>query len=164
MADLTYSAKATERKNSTGIVPGKGEASSVKLLVSATTEVAVVTAAGYTIKVGRIPSNARLLPTGMIYNDDLATAGSPTIDLGLGPVNGNITADPDAIHNGIAASTATTTTTVMADPANAGKYAWQFVNGQSTDPGGELDVYVTIADAATTQAGTLTVALYGYFD
>lgn len=164
MADLTYSATATERKAAEGLVPGKGDAQNVKALICSTTELAVVTAAGYTVKVGRIPSNARLLPTGLIYNDDLASTGSPTLDLGLASVDSNITSDPDAINNGIALSSATTTTTVMADAANAGKYAWEFVNGQTTDPGGELDVYFTVADAATTASGTVTVELYGYFD
>ncbi len=164
MADLTYSATATERAGSQGLSPGKGEGSSIKKLVCSTTELAVVTAAGYTVKVGRIPSNARILPTGLIYNDDLATTGSPTLDIGLASVDSNITSDPDAINNGIALSSATTTTTVMADAANAGKRAWEFVNGQTTDPGGELDVYLTVADAATTAVGTVTVELYGYFD
>ena len=80
MADLTYNALATERAAAQGLVAGKGEGQSVKRLVCSTTELAVVTAAGFTVKVGRIASNARLLPTGLIFNDDLATTGSPTLD------------------------------------------------------------------------------------
>jgi hypothetical protein len=38
------------------------------------------------------------------------------------------------------------------------------VNGQTADPGGLLDVYVTVKDAATTATGTVTVELYGYID
>lgn len=165
MADLTYSnTSITERKSASGLVPGKGDGQTVKAIICSTIEVPVVTAAGYTIKLGRIQSNTRILPTGLIYNDDLATTGSPTLDIGLASVDSNITSDPDAINNGLALSSATTTTTVMADAINAGKRAWEFVNGQTTDPGGELDVYATVADAATTTAGTLTVELYGYFD
>lgn len=163
MADITYTNDATERKSNAKLVPGKGEGASVKALVCSTLELAA-SASGVTVFLGRIPSNARILPTGLIYNDDLATSGSPTLDLGLGSVDSNITSDPDAINNGIALSSATTTTTIMADATNAGKQAWEFVNGQTTDPGGQLDVYATVKDAATTATGTVTVELYGYFD
>lgn len=163
MADITYTNRATERRPQTGVIPGKGDAHSVKMLCCATIELAA-SASGTTVKLGRIPSSARILPTGLIYNDDLATSGSPTLDLGLASVDANITSDPDAINNGIALSAATTTTTIMADPANAGKRAWEFVNGQTTDPKGELDLYASVKDAATTATGTITVEIYGYLD
>lgn len=163
MADLTYSKRATERRNSTGLSPGKGDSHSVKVLVSSTIELAAG-AANRTIFLGRIPTTARILPQGFIYNDDLATTGSPTLDIGLASVDANVTSDADAIANGIALSSATTTTTVITDPANVGKQAWQFVSGVSTDPGGELDVYASVVDASTTQTGTITVELLGYFD
>lgn len=163
MADLTYTNKATERRASPGVTPGKGDAHSVKLLVCATIELAA-SASGTTVKLGRIPSNARILAQGFIYNDDLATSGSPTLDIGLASVDSNVTSDPDAINNGIALSSATTTTTVLADPANAGLPAWDLVAGVTSDPGGELDVYGSVKDAATTATGTVTVELYGYLD
>lgn len=163
MADITYTNEATERKASDKLVPGKGDAQTIKALVCSTIELAA-SASGTTVFLGRIPSNARILPTGLIYNDDLATSGSPTLDVGLGSVDSNITSDPDALNNGLALSTATTTTTVLADAANAGKRAWEFVSGQATDPGGSLDVYATVKDAATNAAGSIAVELYGYFD
>ena len=163
MADLTYTNDATERKVANKIAPGKCDGQTVKALVCSTIELGA-SASGVTVFLGRAPSNARLLPTGLIYNDDLATSGSPTLDIGVGSVDSNVTSDPDAINNGLALSAATTTTTIMADPANAGKQLWEFVSGQTTDPGGLLDVYGSVKDAATTAAGTLTVELYGYFD
>jgi len=163
MADLSFTNDATQRKAGTNLIPGKGDGQTVKALICSTIELAA-SASGVTVKLGRIPSNARILPTGLIYNDDLATSGSPTLDLGLASVNSNVTSDPDAINNGLALSAATTTTTVMADAANAGKLAWEFVSGQSTDPGGSLDVYASIKDAATNATGTVSVELYGYFD
>lgn len=163
MADLTYTNDATERKAAEKLAPGKGDAQNVKALVCSTIELAA-SASGTTVFLGRIPTTARILPTGLIYNDDLATSGSPTLDLGLASVDSNITSDPDAINNGIALSSATTTTTIFADPTNAGKRAWELVNGQTSDPGGLLDVYASVVDAATTATGTVTVELYGYFD
>lgn len=163
MADLTYTNKATERRDSPGVIPGKGDAFNVKSLVCATIELAA-SASGATVKVGTIPATARILPTGLIYNDDLATSGLPTLDIGLGSVDSNVTSDPDAINNGLALSAATTTTTILADPANAGKQAWELVAGQTTNPGGELDVYLSVKDAATTATGTVTVEIYGVID
>ena len=163
MVDLTYTNLATERQAAQGLVAGKGEGQSVKKLICSTIEL-VASSSGATVKLGRIASNARILPTGLIANDDLATSGSPTLDLGLGSVDSNITSDPDAIHNGIVLSSATNTTTIMADAANAGKRAWEFVNGQTEDPGGELDVFATVKDASTTATGTVTVEIYGYLD
>ena len=163
MADITYTNRATERRSAGFQIPGKGDAHSVKVLASATVELAA-SATGSTIFFGRVPTTARLLPQGFIYNDDLATTGSPTLDIGLASVDANITSDPDAINNGIALSSATTTTTVVADPTNAGKQMWQYVSGQSTDPGGELDIYGSVVDASTTQTGTVTVELLGYLD
>lgn len=163
MADLTYTNRATERRSTTFQIPGPGDAHNVKVLASATIELAS-SASGTTVFLGRVPTTARLLPQGFIYNDDLATTGSPTLDIGLASVGSNITSDPDAINNGIALSSATTTTTVVADPTNAGKQMWQYVNGQTTDPGGELDIYGSVADASTTTTGTITVCLLGYLD
>lgn len=163
MADLTYTNLATERQAAQGLVAGKGDGPNVKKLICSTIELAA-SASGVTVKLGTIPSNARILPTGLIANDDLATSGSPTLDLGLGSIDSNITSDPDAINNGIALSAATSTTTVMADVADAGKRAWEFVSGQTEDPGGNLDVFASVKDAATTDAGTVTVELYGYID
>ena len=120
MADITYSKRATEKRSTTFQTPGPGDAHNVKVLASATIELAA-SASGTTVFLGRVPTTARLLPQGFIYNDDLATSGSPTLDIGIGSVDANVTSDPDAINNGIALSTATTTTTVFADPANAGK-------------------------------------------
>ena len=163
MADITYTNRATERRSTTFQVPGPGDAHGLKVLCNATVELAG-SATGTTIFFGRIPSNARILPQGFIYNDDLATTGSPTLDIGLASVDSNVTSDPDAINNGIALSSATTTTTVLADPANAGLPAWDLVNGVTSDPGGELDIYGTVADASTTQTGTVTACILGYLD
>jgi len=163
MADLTYTNEATQRTDSSGTIPGPGNANSVQKLICASVELAA-SASGVTVRLGTIPSNARILPTGLVYNDDLATSGSPTLDIGFGSVDANITSDPDALLNGIALSAATTTTTVMTDPANAGKRAWEFVSGVTEDPGGSFDVFATVKDAVTNAAGSIAVELNGYFD
>lgn len=159
----TYTKKATERKANTGLVVGKGEAGSLKVLLCSTVELAAATAAGSTVKFGTIPSNARITGMSKVYWDDLTTAGSPTLDIGLGAVDANVTDDPDALTDGLDISSAGSDE-VVKDISNYGLPAWDYVNGVTSDPGGELEVYGTVADAAHTTTGTVTVELLGYLD
>ncbi len=161
MADVSYDKKATIRK-ATGTASGKGEGANVKAHVS-TIELAA-SASGTTVKFGEIPSVARLLGIGRVYNDDLATSGSPTLDIGIGSVDSNITSDPDAINDGIDLSSATTTREVVKDAADVGKQAWELVSGQSADPKGLLAIYGTVKDAATTASGTVSLEFFYTLD
>lgn len=144
-------------------VPGGsvGHANSPRVLI-ATVEIAASESAS-TISFGKIPSNARILQASKVYWDDLATSGSPTLDLGLFPVNGNITADDDALNDGLAISAVSTANVgafVVKDIVNAGLPAWDFVNGQTSDPGGLLEVKGTVKDAPTHTTGTVTMELH----
>jgi hypothetical protein len=153
-------ATATERRQTAGISAGKGDAYNVKNL-TATIELAA-SASGTLINVGYIPTNARILGSSRLYWDDLATSGSPTLDLGLIAVNGNITSDDDCLNDGLAlsaVSTANVGAQVVKDFANAGLPAWDFVNGQTSDPGGVFLVRAVVRDAATTATGTVTFDL-----
>ena len=118
----------------------------------------------------RIPSVARISALSRLFHDDLATSGSPTLDLGLYAVDGNITSDDDCLTDGVVVSAVMTSSTqtigvpVVKDFANAGKQAWEFVNGQTSDPGGFFDVKGIIRDAATNATGTVGLAMVLYFD
>ena len=131
-----------------------------RLLVRCSTiEVTAAASAGSTYVVARIPSNARIFGMSKIYFDDLASSGSPTLDIGLKAVNSDITTDVDALNDGIDVYTAAGSAAVIKDITNYGKMAWEFVSGQTSNPGGALDVIVTILDAATNTGGTITVEL-----
>ena len=154
---------ATQRRASANLVVGSaGYASSVKNLC-ATVELAA-SASATTVTFGRIPSNARILPLSRIYKDDLATSGSPTLDLGLIAVRSNITSDDDCINDGISLSATAAWADVVKDPANGGLPCWDLVNGQTSDPGGEFIVRGIVRDAATTATGTITLDLYYIVD
>lgn len=160
-----YTYTATERRNNLGMAVGQGEAMKVINLCS-TQEVAAAASAS-TISFGKIPSKARLLGCSRLYWDDLATSGSPTLDVGLFAVNGNVTSDDDAVNDGLAVSAVSTAmagNVVVKDIANFGVPAYSLVSGQTTDPGGVLEVKGTIRDAATTQTGTVTLDLYYVID
>lgn len=159
----SYTLTATERKASANLVAGKGEGSSLKVLLVSTVEF-TAGATARTVDFGEIPSNARIAACSRVYNDDCATTGAPTMDFGLS--SADITADDDAI--GDSAATLATATNVgyqlITDPVRIGKRAWELVNGQTTDPKGHLTVYGTQKDASTTQTGTITVEILGYLD
>ena len=164
MADLTYTNDATARKAGSGLVVGKGEAGNLKVLLLATIELAAATQ-NDTINFGNIMSNARISSLSRVYWDDLDNGGSPTLDMGLGSVEANISNDPVAFSNGhVVTSADVEGVPLVGDIANHGLSAWDFVSGQATDPGGELVVYGSIVDAATDQTGTVTVEVLGYLD
>ena len=77
----------------------------------------------------------------------------------MAAVNSNLVNadDPDAIGNGFALSSAGSDVVIISDVANAGLPAWDFVASESADPGGDLKVYGSVKDAATTATGTVTL-------
>ncbi|TVM02748.1 MAG: hypothetical protein CV087_08775 [Candidatus Brocadia sp. WS118] len=161
-----YTGVATARNAGASIARGKGESGKLISHGARTYELAAAEATS-TIDFGYIPSNARISGNSRIYWDDLATSGSPTLDLGLFAVNSNVTSDDDALNDGLvlsSVSTANVGNQVVKDIANFGKQAWEFVSGQSTDPKGLLQVKGTVKDASTTATGTITLDLYYTLD
>lgn len=160
---------ADDTKNAT--IQGRGKIGTNQVvecsrIVATTSTVAVAAAASaasvYTMC--RIPSNMRIMGNSVIDIDDLASTGSPTLDIGFKAVAGNITTDTTDLNDGITAATAGTYR-VVKDLANYGKQAWEFTSAASTgDPGGFFDVIITILDAATNDGGDLTLTLYGVMD
>ncbi len=151
---------ATERRSHLLSAVSHGGAYTVKNLTS-TIELAAQATFPHTITFGRVPSNARLLGSSRLYWDDVSNAGSPTLDLGIGAVNGNLanSDDNDALSDGHGLSTASTGAVAITLFADYGNEAWDFVSGETSDPGGELKIYGTVQDALTTVAGTITVSI-----
>jgi hypothetical protein len=144
--------------------PGEG-GGRVKVWVE-TVETTASDSVSSTYHLARLPSNARILGISKLSWDDLATTGSPTMDLGCYPIKtGDFTADPDALSDGHAVSTAGSGN-VVGNIANNGKRLWEFINGVSADPKCDVDVKAVLADAALTAAGagTVTVEIYYTYD
>ena len=150
---------ATERRNNLLNATSHGGAYTIKNL-TASIELAAQATFPHTIEFGRIPSNARLLGSSMLYWDDLATA-TTTLDLGLGAVIGNLVNadDPNCLSDGNDVTSASTGAVAITAFADYGNEAWDFVASETVDPGGELKVYATVADALTTGTGTITLSL-----
>ena len=80
MSDVTYTLSATVRRNAYDSVAGAGDGANVKV-VTVTRSVTSRTN-GNTMKMVRVPSRARLHGLSRIHWDDLASSGSPTLDIG----------------------------------------------------------------------------------
>jgi hypothetical protein len=128
---------------------------------TATVEVGSADSATSTYHLARIPSNAIILGASRVYWDDLASSGAPTIDIGLFAVDSNITDDDDAINDGMDAATVNTSgLSVLKTPVDMiGLEAWDLVNGQTSNPGGELDLKLTLKDADVNAGGTVRLEL-----
>lgn len=166
MAQLTYTLTSQPRRAAADAVPGPGEATNLKYLV--TTRSVTARTAGHTLKVATLPSNARLAGNSLLSFDDLASSGSPTIDIGIAPntdPRNTYTADPDALTDGVDVFTSATggTAKVIKDHANYGKTLWELF-GLTSDPGILLDIYVSFLDANTNTTGDVTVELFYFFD
>lgn len=160
MSDVAYTLKADVRRAAFDAVAGKGEGA--KLNIITVTKSVTARADGNTMKMVRLPSNARIHGVSTVYFDDLATTGAPTLDIGIAPVDDSankITADPDALNDGIALASAGTAK-VIKDHANYGKRLFELL-GLAEDPNGFLDIYVSFVDAVTDTTGDVTMEV-GY--
>jgi len=120
-----------------------------------------------TYYVGRVPSRGRPLMSSRIAWDDLASSGSPTLDIGLFAVNSNVTDDVDALNDGLDAATVSTVggVPVIKDPnANSSKMFWEYVSGVTSDPGGDLDIKISLLDADVNVGGDLNIEIYYTID
>lgn len=156
MTDVTYTTKATVRRAAADAVPGKGDSPNLKIITA--TKSLASPAQNSTHKFMRFDSNTRLHALSRIYWGDFSSAASPTIDVGLASVNNNFgAAVPTALTQDLAGATATPAgASLLLAPANSGKMLWELA-GLSSDPGGQIDVYVTIMDAATNLTADITI-------
>jgi len=156
MTDVTYTTKATIRRAAADAVVGKGDGPNLKI-VTATKSLASP-AQNSTHKFQRFDSNARLHSLSRIYWGDLASSGAPTLSVGLASVNNNFgAAVPAALTSALDAATATPAGAgLILDPANSGKMLWELA-GLATDPGGQIDIYVTIIAAASNLTASITI-------
>ena len=123
----------------------------------ATVEVTAAASATSTYDFFAIPSDA-IIRSIHIRTDDLASTGSPTVDLGLFHDDLANDGDDNALLDGVDVTAAVDSIT-YAPIANPNQRAWEYVNGQTTDPNQDLMVRATIQDAATNTGGTMTLEI-----
>lgn len=150
---------AVETTTATGVItdpPQNGYSRSVKQVTS-TVEVSAAASVSSTYTLGYLPSGARLSGAARLYWDDMATSGSPTLDIGL--VGPSFTYDDDKLNDGLDLATAQTAgAKIIKDIANQYKPLWQLA-GLTSDPDEVWTVKAVIRDAAVIAGGTLTADL-----
>lgn len=143
-----------------GAKVGSGVMGTAMRIHTDTVEVTANATSGSTYTLARINSSDRIIGgLSKVYFDDLTSSGSITLDIGLYAVNSNITSDPDALNDGVNAASAAGSASVVKDIANYGKRAWEYVSGQTSDPGGQFDVKVSLQDVDSKEGGTITLEL-----
>jgi hypothetical protein len=120
---------------------------------------------------GLLPADAYLLWTASSFShDDLASTGSPTLDIGLFDVDGSLTSlsyssDDDALRADINVySAAGSDLRLFTEIANINRPLWQFVSGTTASKPvkGPLRLLVTLKDADCNTGGTLSLEV-AYF-
>lgn len=156
MTDVSYTTAATVRRAAADAVPAKGDGPNLKIITA--TRSLASPAQNSTHKFGRFDSNTRLHALSRVYWGDLASAGTPTLSIGVASVNNNFGAPvPAAINSGLDLATATPAGAgLFAAPANSGKTLWELA-GLSSDPGGQIDVYATVIAAAGNLTADVTM-------
>lgn len=149
---------AVEHKTATGAgttdpVPSNGYSKNLKAQFT-TVEVTAAASVSSTYKIARVPSGARLVGAGRLYWDDMATSGSPTLDIGVsGP---SFTLDDDIINDGLDLATVNNSgLPFVKDKANYGKPLYELA-GLTADPNEIWTIQGEIKDAAVIAGGTLT--------
>lgn len=115
-----------------------------------TVEITAGDSIGSTYYLAKLPSNCRIEPGSKIYFDAIGTGAT----LDIGDAN-----SVDALATDIDIAAAGSANVLEAvDIADYGKYLWELL-GYEKDPGGQIDLTFTLAGAAATNSGTLTLAL-----
>ncbi len=111
-----------------------------------------------TYLIAHLPSNARIHDQSWIGYDDMASTGAPTLDIGTFNVTGG-SDDVDAINDGLTVATAARTVPFIKILGDIGKYLWDLA-GESSDPGGFIDIKLTLDDADVNVGGTAAGSIF----
>lgn len=118
-----------------------------------TVEVAAGADAGSVYTGPKLPLTCRLHGISMVAWDDLASTGSPTLDIGITGDDDCLVADIDLT------SAATTAVSAIADHANWGKELWELAGLTLEQSKQRRNVILTIKDAACNTGGTVSMSL-----
>lgn len=113
---------------------------------------------GSVYSLARVPTSARLLPQSQVFWDDLSNTGSPTLSVGLFPVNDNFVAQPTVLSTNAVFTNTAGLLRMYTDPALTGLRVWEIL-GLARDPGGFADIKCTVASAAVAQDGTVSMSV-----
>ena len=150
MTTVIRTGLATPAKNIPAARPG---ANAIDIIVT----VPAAAAQNSTYSVITLPLKARVHGISRVAHGDLASSGSPTIDIGLRSATGNFTADEDAINDGIDVHTAAAERALFKSIGDWGKTLGEMTD--ATDMAGNAELFFAIKDAAANTGGTVAFSL-----
>lgn len=116
---------------------------------------------GSTYLIAHLPSNCRLSGASWLGYDDLSSTNSPTIDIGTFNFADGTSDDVDSINDGLDVfSAAVANAPFIKDLADNGLYLWEIGDGPSEDPGGFIDIKLTLDDADVNLGGTISGSIF----
>ena len=121
-----------------------------------TIEVGSADADTSTYLIAHLPSNCRISGLSWLGFDDLGSSTAPEIDIGTFNFADGTSDDFNSMNEGLTPATAVLTTPMLADLADNGLYLWEIGTSPSSDPGGFIDIKITIDAADIDTAGTIS--------
>ena len=146
---------ATKRTNISVMVSNQVKAMHGLNIAEWTVELATAASDTSTYHIAHLPSNARISGASKIAWDDQASTGSPVLEIGTFNVTGG-SDDVDSMNTGLDIAAANPAgVTMIVEIANWGKYLWE-IAGETSDPGGFIDIKLTLDDADINAGGTMS--------
>ncbi len=108
-----------------------------------------------TYHIAHLPSNCRLSGLSWLAWDDLASTGSPVLDIGTFNFADGTADDKDSINDSVSCAAAGVNVQLFGDIADNGLYLWDIGTSPSSDPGGFIDIKITLDDADVNVGGTI---------
>ncbi len=151
---------ATKRSNLSVMVSNQVKASHGMNVLDWTIEAGVADADTSTYLIAHLPSNCRISGMSWIGFDDLATSTSPELDIGTFNFADGTADDFNSMNEGLTPATAAATLPMMADLADNGLYLWEIGTSPTSDPGGFIDIKLTMDDADVNVGGTVAGEIF----
>lgn len=151
---------ATKRSNLSVMVTNQVKAIHGLNIHDWTVEVGAADSDTSTYHIAHLPSNCRISGASWIGYDDLASSGAPTIDIGTFNFADGTADDVDSINDGLTVATAAVNVPFFGDKADNGLYLWEIGTSPSSDPGGFIDIFLTLDDADVNVGGTISGSIF----
>ncbi len=151
---------ATKRSNLSVMDTNQVKAAHGINMLEFTVEVGSADSDTSTYHIAHLPSNCRLSGASHVSWDDLASTGSPTLDIGTYNFADGTADDVDSINDGLDAAAAGVRVGLFGDIADYGLYLWDIGTSPTSDPGGFIDIKIVLDDADVNVGGTISGVIF----
>ena len=147
---------AVKRSNLSVMVSNQVKASFGLNLLDWTIETGSADSDTSTYLIAHLPSNCRISGLSWLGWDDLSGATAVVGEIGTFNFADGTSDDVLSMNTGLDFATKTATAPMLLDPADNGLYLWEIGTSPSSDPGGFIDIKITLDDADIDAAGTIS--------